>query len=175
MSKISQIQIRYLQEEDRLLLRLNTADKEEFRFWLTRRYTEAIQPLLQQAIHKTLTVNQQQSSNKKAVIDFERKNIEENVNFEADFEDKANTYPLGEQPLLLNQANLKFSQKESYTLSLKGVGNKGINFILDKHLLHVINKVINDSLQQTGWQLGSANDQVDINTVEPVTNSRVLH
>ncbi|MCK5725990.1 MAG: hypothetical protein KAH22_04080 [Thiotrichaceae bacterium] len=174
MSKISQIQIRYVQEEDRLLLRLNTSNKEEFRFWLTRRYTEAVQPLLQQAIHETPTVKgQQSSSNKKAVMDFERKAIEENINFKASFKEKAQSYPLGEQPLLLSQARLKLSQEESYILSLKGVNDKGIDFILDKRLLYIINKVINDSLQQTEWKLDLSRAQ--ISPLKPIVNNKILH
>ena len=36
---INQIQIAYSPEEDRILFRVNSMDRKEFRFWLTRRFT----------------------------------------------------------------------------------------------------------------------------------------
>ena len=42
MTAISQLQMSYSPEEDRVLLRLNTTSTEEFRFWLTRRYSQLV-------------------------------------------------------------------------------------------------------------------------------------
>ena len=35
---ISQLQMLYVPEEDRILFRVNTTHRQQFRFWLTRRY-----------------------------------------------------------------------------------------------------------------------------------------
>ena len=47
MTAISQIQMRYVPLEDRVLLRLNTSDQDEFRFWLTRRFVVMLISALQ--------------------------------------------------------------------------------------------------------------------------------
>jgi len=51
MSQLHQIQISYVPTEDRLVLRLNTRARHEFRFWMTRRYViilwKAIMDMLQ--------------------------------------------------------------------------------------------------------------------------------
>jgi len=39
MSQMHQIQMSYVSTEDRILFRLNTKSRQEFRFWMTRRYT----------------------------------------------------------------------------------------------------------------------------------------
>ena len=36
---ISQMQVLYQSEEDRILFRVSSTDKKEFRFWVTRRFT----------------------------------------------------------------------------------------------------------------------------------------
>ena len=37
-NSLSQMQMLYVSEEDRILFRVNSTSGEEFRFWLTRRY-----------------------------------------------------------------------------------------------------------------------------------------
>ena len=39
MSQMHQIQLSYVSTEDRILFRMNTKSRQEFRFWMTRRYT----------------------------------------------------------------------------------------------------------------------------------------
>ena len=46
---IHQLSVHHEERQDRLLLRLNTKDQQEFRFWLTRRMTLRLLP----AIEKT--------------------------------------------------------------------------------------------------------------------------
>src|SRR6056297_2473877 len=38
MSKMHQMQLSYVSTEDRIMFRLNTKARQEFRFWMTRRY-----------------------------------------------------------------------------------------------------------------------------------------
>ena len=45
---IYQVCINYVNEEDRLLARINTREGQELRFWLTRRLSLAVMPLLEQ-------------------------------------------------------------------------------------------------------------------------------
>ena len=43
---IHQLSVNYLQEQDRILLRINTSAGEELRLWLTRRLTLNLWPML---------------------------------------------------------------------------------------------------------------------------------
>lgn len=168
MAKMSQIQVRYIEEEDRLLLRMNTMAEEEFRFWLTRRFTKAIWPLFQRALHETPTVKKQSlAPNKSVVLNFEHEEAQKSVDFKKSFKKEAKDFPLGEKPLLLNQASLKGKGNGSHTLSLKAVDNKGIEFVLDQRLMHVITKVIRDSMKNTDWALDLPLTQVPTATAAP--------
>ena len=42
MSQLHQMQITYVPVEDRLLYRVNTKHRQEFRFWMTRRYVKLL-------------------------------------------------------------------------------------------------------------------------------------
>lgn len=46
---IHQLSVHHDERQDRLLLRLNTQDQQEFRFWLTRRMTLRLMPAIQQS------------------------------------------------------------------------------------------------------------------------------
>jgi hypothetical protein len=46
---IHQLSVNHDERQDRLLLRLNTQDQQEFRFWLTRRMTLRLMPAIEQS------------------------------------------------------------------------------------------------------------------------------
>jgi hypothetical protein len=47
---IHQLSVNYLQEQDRILARINTTDGAELRLWLTRRLTMGLMPLLNKIV-----------------------------------------------------------------------------------------------------------------------------
>ncbi len=47
---IHQLSVSYEERQDRLLLRLNTQDHQEFRFWLTRRMSLRLLPAIDQSV-----------------------------------------------------------------------------------------------------------------------------
>ena len=52
--KIHQLSVNYLAEQDRILMRVNTAASEEMRLWLTRRLMLGLWPLLTKLLTKHL-------------------------------------------------------------------------------------------------------------------------
>jgi hypothetical protein len=54
--KIHQVSVTYVAEQDRMLVRINTTDAEELRFWLTRRLLVGLWPLMNQALAVQLSV-----------------------------------------------------------------------------------------------------------------------
>jgi hypothetical protein len=49
---IHQLSVSYDERQDRLLLRLNTQDRQEFRFWLTRRMALRLFPAIEQSVQR---------------------------------------------------------------------------------------------------------------------------
>ena len=168
MAAMSQMQIRYNQEEDRFLLRMNTVAQEEFRFWLTRRFTALFYPLLSNTLKSSPEVKKQATPvNKEAVLSFQKEKAQSKVQYNTVFEPTPKTYPLGEKPLLISHASIKNRDTNNYLLKLSSPDNLGIDFALDQNLLHVLTNLINDALPKTDWQLAIKKDaQVEQNTKE---------
>jgi len=61
MNKIFQIQFQFLPVEDRLLLKMNTTDKEEFSFFLTPRFFSLLHPILTKTLHANRSLNKPQA------------------------------------------------------------------------------------------------------------------
>ena len=154
MAAMSQMQIRYNLEEDRFLLRMNTVAQEEFRFWLTRRFTALFCPLLSNTLTTSPEIKKHVApETKKAVLSFQKEKAQSQVQYNTTFEPSPKTYPLGEQPLLISSASIKEKDKNNYLLKLSSPSNQGIDFVLDQSLLHVLSNLILDALPKTDWQL----------------------
>ena len=154
MSSLTQMQIRYIKEEDRLLLRMNTANQEEFRFWLTRHFTQLFYPLLEKTQHSSPEVKTQTTtSNKKAVLEFQQQKAKSQVQYNTTFAPTPKTYPLGDRPILISKASFKAKGENNYLLQMSATDNKGITFNLDQNLLHVFSALIIDTLPKTNWAL----------------------
>ncbi len=152
MSALSQIQVSYDASQDRLVLRVNTTAREEFRFWLTRRFTQGLWPLLQKGLRANPDVAQQPSTEtRKAVLDFQLEAAAEKVDMQRPFQEKAAAFPLGEEATLLTKAQLKVKKEGGYLLSMHAADGKGVNFNLDNNVLHMLSKILVDILPKTGW------------------------
>jgi len=152
MSGLSQLQVFYDASQDRLVLRVNTTSKEEFRFWLTRRFTQGLWPLLQKGLRANPDVAQQPSTEtRKAVLDFQQDAATRSMDTERPFREQPTNFPLGEENILLTRAQLKVRKEGGYLLSMNSVDGKGVNFNLDNNVLHMLSKMLVDILPKTGW------------------------
>src|SRR4051812_45338641 len=106
---IHQIQIRYDQNEDRLLLRLTTTDDCEFRFWLTRRFTKRLWRVLVQMLEWDRAVTQQvDPATRREVLDLQHEGYAREADFRTQFAEGApRQLVLGEAPLLIGKAQGK--------------------------------------------------------------------
>ncbi len=73
---IHQVAFRFLPDEDRLLLLINSHDKQELSFLLTRRFVKLLWPILVDALGDTPDIQRQTSSvAKQAMLDFKNEHI----------------------------------------------------------------------------------------------------
>ncbi len=153
MAAPAQIQARYIQEEDRILLRLNTVADEEFRFWITRRFALRLWPVLQDALFSTPIATQQTSSTaRQAVVAFEHEAAKSKAQFKTAFKDMEN-FPLGNVPLLVSQSGFRRENNGKFFLSLHNQQQQGISLNLTADLLHLFCKLLADASQQTDWSM----------------------
>lgn len=163
MAAMSQMQMHYLQEEDRFLLRMNTVTEEEYRFWLTRRFIQVFYPLLNNTLYASPEIKQQTDPvNKEAILAFQQEDAKSQVEYDTTFSSTPKTYPLGKRPLLISKASIKTKSENDYHLRLSTFDNKGLHFSLDKNLLHILTTLILDALPIADWQLSlNSHSKVD--------------
>lgn len=153
MAKLKQIQIRFAPVEDRLLLRVNSTDNQEFRFWLTRRYVKLLLPV----VYKLLALDdrvQQQSENqaRQTVMEFQHDSAVSNTDFVTEYDESPNSMPLGASPVLLAKLQVRTGDKE-HVLSMQPERGQGVELSFNPQLLHGFLKLIMDALAQTEWNI----------------------
>lgn len=145
--------MRYVAEEDRLLLRFNTKDKSLFQFWLTRRYVKVLWPAMLKVMgdHPSFAGFDQQA--KKAAMGFQQQEVMQKAEVKQPFETEAVASPLGEAPLLLASVSCKQNEAGQPVLGLHDLSGKGISLDGGHQILHYIYNAVNQVMKDTGWDL----------------------
>ncbi|MGE5522187.1 MAG: hypothetical protein ACM3SS_00620 [Rhodospirillaceae bacterium] len=166
---IRQIQARYDELHDRILLRLSTADDTEFQFWFTRRFTRRFWELLLKTLEQDEPVRQQSDLEaRKAVLAMRHEGFVQQGNFSKPFEEREYRRPLGPEPLLVARADYTPGTRPgAFTLSLRPLHGQGVDLRLNAPLLHSICKLIIDAAAKSDWDLNLAMPSA---TFAPVTD-----
>ncbi|RKZ36180.1 MAG: hypothetical protein DRQ37_04715 [Gammaproteobacteria bacterium] len=154
VAQLHQIQIRYSSLEDRLMLRINTQDGAEFRFWLTRRYVRLLWPTLRKLLETDENVRRQgDSHSRQAVLSFQHEQALGRSDFDTDFEEGENERPLGDSPVLLARLQIRDNDGE-HLLAMHPQQGQGVELSMNPMLLHSFCKLLADGAEKAGWDLG---------------------
>ena len=154
MSQINQIQVSFVPLEDRLLLRMNTADASSFQFWVTRRYLKILWPVLLEMLKKDAQIAAQQSElAKKEVLSFQHQEAAKKMDYSREFESTAQQQPLGDEPILLAKVSIKTNREGGQTLCMHPDQGQGIELTLNQTLLHSICKLLQDTVAKAEWDI----------------------
>ena len=154
---IKQLNASYLIQEDRILFRINTEQKEEFNFLLTRRVTLFILAASEHLVEKQLEKHHDPVT-AKAVADFEKKNLVQSAEKGPEFE-SGETYPLGNQPILVMDVTCSITQAENAAEQLFSIDfvlgkDQSINLKLPKPLLIAMRMLLESLCSQASWGRG---------------------
>ena len=153
---ISQLQMLYVPEEDRILFRVNTSERQQFRFWLTRRYSILLLKVLREHQASDPDVSMQDSREaKQAVQSFKQEQAMTSANFEEAFSEDPNELPLGEE--------IPVAFKLSYTanggslnVSIEPRQGQGISMAIDRSINMSLTALLVNAAGQGHWELASA-------------------
>ncbi len=159
--------------EDRLLFRLNTLDKTEFRMWLTRSKAIKLLELLEQAVKVNLQHQQRDLGRPalQAVMDFRR----DAVLAEADYKtvlSEAESFPLGPQPILISDLNLETSGAAPVLGFQLAIG-QSVNLSIDHDLGLAVSKLLTDVIGTTDW--GLATGKISASEGVAAAGAMVMH
>ncbi|HIG43900.1 MAG: hypothetical protein ABGY96_16205 [bacterium] len=150
---ISQMQALYHPEQDRILFRVNSIDKREFRFWITRRFTVLILKVLKDHMDSDPDISTQETPDtRQAVKTFKQEKAIQEANFEQKFTEGSNDLPLGEDVLLAFKLTYKV-EGESLHMGIQPKSGQGINMVLNRKINSSLMQLIVTAAKKADWKL----------------------
>lgn len=140
--------------QDRMLLRIGTADSTEYQLWLTRRFVKVLWGALMQTLDRNPELGKDLLPDvRDAVKAMDHQEAVQSSNFsQAHAKDNVNlTSNTG--PLLITGGQVKPVDAENTVLALKTSDNKAVQFGLNKQLLHALCHMMITSAQKAEWDL----------------------
>ncbi|MFT7687579.1 MAG: hypothetical protein ACI9FB_002935 [Candidatus Azotimanducaceae bacterium] len=157
---ISQMQMRYVPEEDRILFRVNSTDKKEFRLWLTRRYSLLLLGVLSKHLDNDVDISTQVNSEaRQAVRSFKNDQAIQGADFKQGFKEDAEEFPLGSEISLAFKLNYKIQGADLH-LGLQPKEGKGIDMVISEQVNPTLVQLIRQAAQKAGWGLAPSNNDV---------------
>jgi hypothetical protein len=153
---IKQLSATYDSKEDRVMFRLTTKDENEFRLWLTR---SIVRNILALAKHASVTELEKTHplAHARDISEFNQQLKNSNATF-TDFEPAPN-HPLGETPVLVEKAEIKFSPPNAYVLELQLSKAKILKLPLNDELNSQLRLVLEKIAEHAEWNI----QPIDIN------------
>lgn len=173
---IHQLSVNYVNEQDRILVRINTTAGEELRLWLTRRLALGLMPVLSKVVAEQ-TVSQEAAKmpgiapvaadpeKKKMLAEFKKEETLQKADFKTPYRDQAAALPLGAEPLLVTEVNvtpLPSGQLQmSFQEKLPGAPHpRGFQMALESQLTHGLVHLLEKALEVSQWREAGAPEAV---------------
>lgn len=169
---VHQLSVTYQPEQDRILVRVNTTQAEEFRFWMTRRLTLQLWPVLQEVGQRRMLAadvtlhpcaGQDPLLNDDALAmlaDFKKEKMLKEADFNTPFKPPTQ-WPMGQAPLLLTTVEVKALPNLECRLSLREelpgtLKTRGFELKLVSELMQGFMHLYEAALVASGWRTAEA-------------------
>jgi len=157
--RLHQVHVEFAPAEDRILLKFNTVDRQELRFWLTRKFVKTFWDALQNLLGGTGRAKVQADPVlRKAMVGFEQERAAPPERFNQPFAEKPSAYPLGEEPVLVTGFSYVAPKRPGGTgrISFETASGHEVGLPADATLLHSLSKMLIGINAKTGWDLNLA-------------------
>ena len=165
---VHQLSIAYVPEQDRVLVRVNTLEGQELQFWLTRRLTLGLSPLMDKAVTEhvarhggpaTSHVAAMDDMSKKAVAQFQRSETLKNADFATPYKAKEGSAPLFAHPVLVTEVNLAPLGNGQLRLTcaeklpqMPAATPRSFQMALSQQLIHAFVHLLDRAVAQSQWR-----------------------
>jgi hypothetical protein len=163
--KIHQLSVNYFAEQDRILVRINTAASEEMRLWLTRRLMLGLWPLMSKVLTKHLlkleaagtSLDTADEDLKKMLADFRKEQFLQEADFDTPYDENQTVLPLGADPLLVTDVDASPLASGRLRLSfnerLPNVERpRSFQMEMDPKLMQGMMHLLEQALARSQWQ-----------------------
>jgi hypothetical protein len=164
---IHQVSVSYVQEQDRMLLRINSKDGHELRAWLTRRLTIGLLPVLNRTAAEqikkvaapALPAASLDEQRQQLVVAFEKEAALRQGDFATPYSPPQTppaAQPLGAEPLLLTEIKITLLDQGQLQLQLfeKFAGKdspRSMQLMMDPQLTNGLLQLLHQGLQLSHW------------------------
>jgi hypothetical protein len=156
-AKLKQISIAFSPLEDRLLLRLSTADGNtlsEYRFWMTRRFAALLQRNLDQTLEADVAIQPSvHPEGREAFRQFQQEAALAGTDFATPYRAETAKNPLGTEPLLLHGFQTTRRADGNFNILLKSTDGKSITLNLNIALIHSLRKLMIEQARVAEWDI----------------------
>jgi hypothetical protein len=168
---ISQIQVLYDAEEDRILLRVNSTSRQEFRFWITRRFSILLLRVLGEYAQSDPDISLQADSQaRQTVQEFKREQAVRNAELDKPFREDGSEFPLGETVQLAYRLT-RHRFNENLRLGIHPKTGEGINIVIDRGINANLTQLMLKAVNQAQWNLAEVNPMLlSDKTEKPIIN-----
>lgn len=166
--KLDQVSARYQQDQDRILVRMNTSADHELRLWLTRRLCLRLWPNLNTVVadrvarmegarNPSLSVAATaDGATRQMLADFQREETLKTTDFKTPYRNTPQQWPLGEEPLVVTEVgltNLPDGRLQmEFREKLPGrITPRSFSVSLENRNLHGFLHLLEKALQKSGW------------------------
>ena len=163
---IRQVSVTYQQEQDRVLVRINTAQAEELRLWFTRRLVWGLWPALNRAIAQAGELAAaaegrpapHDAAARRALSAFERDTALSKSNFAAPYEAPGQAaLPLGAEPLLVSEVRIAPQASGALQISFQEklpdvTAPRGFQLELRGALIHGFTHLLEQAVTAAQWR-----------------------
>lgn len=165
---IHQLSLRYLPEQDRILLSVNTTDGQELDLWLTRRMCLALGPQLNRMTidHFAVPANAKSDgcvdlaaldfSARKVLVNFRREELLQHADFKTPYRANTGSRPLGHTPLLATEISMTPSTDQQVVIDFKeqidaAGSSRAVQLALQPQLVFSLVQMLDQALKHTQW------------------------
>ncbi len=149
--QLHQINIAYVDKEDRLLMRATTKNGDEYRVWFTRRYAGLLMDIINKGMNErggmTALGSTPQTTNM----------IKEGA-LEKPFESNVKNYPLGEKGILGFGIKTNTSEDKILRLQLLPENGQGITLNLNDSLMYMFHNLLTQGIARADWNFKQDQD-----------------
>ena len=162
-----QMTAEYNPVHDRILFRVSTQKRLEYRVWLTRRIVKSLwgvairsfeaeaeaEAFKETAPSTTIPPTKQEPRVKQAVMSMKHQEAIQSSDFSKKHDTKTKPPPEGQRPLLVVKAEIGKTQDGNIRLTLHTLERKNVNLNLNEKTLHAVCHMLQRAADKAGWDL----------------------
>ncbi|OWW21702.1 hypothetical protein [Noviherbaspirillum denitrificans] len=160
--ELHQIQVAYQPEEDRILCRASFRDAggnlQEVRAWLTRRVVKELWPTMLEAMETQVALDNPRAAHASGdVVEMEHhasvEAFRDGGHFSHSFEGDIRSFPLGEIPFLVSNADFSIAAGQPLRMNLMPASGSGFAITFAQQVLHGFSSLLRDAVNNAEWEL----------------------